>query len=79
MTEQKRTFAQIREQLHFDCVDLADKAEVNAIVVYKMLVGDPVKRWQAEDVLKALSEMTGITVTLDSVEVVLYPESGTSQ
>jgi hypothetical protein len=49
-------------------------AEVNSIVVYKMLVGDPVKRWQAEYVLQALSEMIGIIFALDTVEVVLYPD-----
>jgi hypothetical protein len=47
---------------------------VNLIVIYKMLEGDPVKRWQAEEVFKALTGMTGIHYTLDTVDIVLYPE-----
>jgi hypothetical protein len=74
MPDEKLTLAQIRDQLHFDSKDLADKAEVNLIVVYKMLVSDPVAKWQAEDVLKALSQMVGIIYTLDEVAVVLFPQ-----
>lgn len=70
----KFSFVEIRNHIQFDNVLLARIADVNLIVVYKMLVGNPIKRWQAEEVLKALTNMTGIHYTLDTVDIVLYPE-----
>jgi hypothetical protein len=74
MSEEKTTLADIWSQFHFDCKSLADKAEVNFIVVYKMVRDAPVARWQAEDMLNALSQLTGKNYSLDTVKVVLYPE-----
>lgn len=75
MSEEKTTLAGIWSRLHFDCISLANAAEVNTIVVYRMLVDKPVAKWQAEDVLNALSQITSENYSLDTVEIVLYPES----
>ncbi len=74
----KRSLRAIREQTFFDGETLANNAEVTLLVVYKMLVGDPVLRWQAEKVLQSLSEMTGGSYSLDTVEIVLLPDPETS-
>ena len=76
--ESRVPFAQIYSELRMDSTVLdnmlADMAEVTPVAVSKMRRGDPVRQWQAEDVLKALSRMTGENYTLDSVQVVLYSE-----
>lgn len=74
VTPSKFSFVELRDRIQFDNVILASIADVNLIVVYKIQEGDPVKRWQAEEVLKALTEMSGIHYTLDTVDIVLYPE-----
>ena len=83
MTEEKVPFAQIYHELRMDSAildnRLADLAEVTPVAVYKMRRGDPVMQWQAEEVLKALSQMIGIIYTLETIAVVLYPEADTSQ
>lgn len=71
VTTVKRTFAQIRSQVHFSIPELAGKAQLNTLPVYLMLLGKPVPRWQAEEVLKALSEMKNQEYSLDTVAVVL--------
>lgn len=67
----KPTFAQVRSTKHFSIVELARAAAVNTVVVYKMLLKEPVKRWQAEEVLKALSDMSKCNYSLENVNVAL--------
>ncbi|HZR42378.1 MAG TPA: hypothetical protein VFB12_19815 [Ktedonobacteraceae bacterium] len=67
----KPTFIQLREQYHFDAPSLADWADVDSKTIYNMLMRNPVHRFQAEKVLKTLSEVTGNDYTLDTVDVVL--------
>ena len=70
-----KTFADIWLSLRLDCVPLlAHRAEVNSVVIYRMIAGRPVARWQAIDVLNALSALLGLSFTLNTVEVVLSPE-----
>jgi hypothetical protein len=79
MKEGKTTFAEIqtRYPLAFKSTALADLAAVNPIVIDWMLTGQPVARWQAERVLKMLSLVTREDYTLDTVDVVLHPETVT--
>jgi len=71
MTREKKNLADIWSNTKFNSVSLAGMAEVNILVVNNMLVGKPVAKWQAEDVLKALSQLTGENYSLDTVEVIL--------
>jgi hypothetical protein len=75
MTLEKTTLEEIRETYPFDEKTLANLAEVNEIVIYWMLADEPVARWQAERVLKALALVTREEYSLDTVEVVLRPET----
>jgi hypothetical protein len=75
----KPTFADIWISLGLDCAPLlADMAEVNSVVVYKMIAAQPVRRWQAQYVLDALSALTEISFTLKTVEVILYPDESST-
>lgn len=78
MMTEKTTLASIWNTTKFNSISLAGLAQVNVIVVNNMLVGKPVVRWQAEEVLKALSQLIGEDCSLDTVEVVLYPEGETN-
>ncbi len=71
---EKATFADIWKQFRFNSISLAEKADVNIIVVNNMIESKPVARWQAEYVLGALSQVIGGDYSLDTVEVVLYPK-----
>lgn len=73
MTE-KTTLARIWDSIKFNSIALAELAQVNVIVVNNMLVDKPVARWQADDVLRALSQLTGNNYSIDTVGVVLYPD-----
>jgi hypothetical protein len=58
------------------CVEyIADLAEVNTVAVYNMFIGEPVARWQAEDVLRVISMITGGNYNLDTVRVALLEDS----
>jgi hypothetical protein len=72
--EEKTALWIIWMHTYFDCGKLADMADVTFVAVYKMLLGKPVARWQAEYVLNALSQLTGKNYSLDTVDVVLYPD-----
>ena len=74
MKEGKITLAEIKAIYPFEEMTLASLAEVNPMVIQKMLGGEPVARWQAEEVLEVLSMVTEENYSLDTVEVVLYPE-----
>ncbi len=77
MKEGKTTLAEIQTVYPsaFKNTALADIAEVNPIVIHWMLVGQPVARWQAVQVLKVLSMVTREDYTLDTVDVALYDET----
>lgn len=65
---------QLREQYHLNIADLAYKAKVGPASVYFMLLGQPIRRQDAEQVLATISTLSGQSYTLDNVEVVLIPE-----
>ena len=73
--EGKTTLAKIKEKYPFENTDLANLAEVNLLVIERMLEGKPVAHWQAVEVLKALSLVTKEDYHLDTVEVVWHPET----
>jgi hypothetical protein len=79
MKEGKIPFAEIFEELKekypFKPVHLANLADVNEIVIRWMLTEQPVAGWQAEQVLKMLALVTREEYSLDTVEVVLRPET----
>ena len=71
----KIPFKEIKANYPFEDTDLANLAEVNPIVIHKMLVGEPIARWQAIEVLKMLTMITKEHYTLDTVAVALLPET----
>jgi len=74
MKEGKTTLAEIKDRCPVRNTVLAGLAEVNPIVIFWMLTGQPVARWQAEEVLGVLSMITEENYSLDTVDVVLYSE-----
>jgi hypothetical protein len=79
MSEERVPFIQIKNMHLIDSRTLARKAEVNTVVISKMLAGDPVKKWQAEEVLNALSEMTNRMYTLMHKQVTFLGMSHTGE
>ena len=71
----KPTLYDLKVAHHFDLLELAVKAGVHDLVVYSMLTGKPVRRWQARLILTALCEITGLSYTLDMVRVVFIEEN----
>ena len=69
--EGKTTLKEIKDKYPSENTILANIAEVNPIVIQNMLAGEPVARWQAEEVLKVLSQITEEDYSLDTVDVVL--------
>lgn len=65
---------QLREQYHLSTVELAQKAKVAPDTVYFLLVGHPITRQQAEQILATISALVGQRYTLDTVQVMLLPE-----
>ncbi len=70
----KVTPLQLRERYHLQTVELACQAQVEPRVIYFMLLGYPVGRREAEQVLATISTLAGQSYTLDNVRVVLLPE-----
>jgi hypothetical protein len=68
-------FEELKEKYPFKPVHLAILADVNEIVIRWMLTEQPVAGWQAEQVLKMLALVTREEYSLDTVEVVLHPET----
>ena len=79
MEERKITLAKIKLICPFDNAVIAKIAEVNPIVIHWILIGQPVARWQAVEVLKVLSMMMKEDYRLDTVQVVLFPEAVTEE
>ena len=73
--ERKQAKAEEYASYPFEHTDLANLAEVNPIVVDRMLTDQPVARWQAIEVLRVLTMITKNDYSLDTVDVVLYPET----
>ena len=71
MGREKITLAEIKVVHPFEHTEIADLAEVNPIVIDWMLSRQPVTKWQAVEVLKVLSLVTGEDYTLNTVDVVL--------
>jgi hypothetical protein len=74
MTE-KITLEEIKKKYPFEERELAELAAVNPAVIRWMLTGQPVAKWQAIEVLKVLAMITKENYRLDTVEVVLHPET----
>ena len=70
----KLTPLQIREQYHLNIANLAQKAKVAADTVYFLMVGRPITRQQAEQILATMSTLVGQSYTLENVQVALLPE-----
>jgi hypothetical protein len=71
----KTTLQEIRKKYPFEHTDLANLAGVNPPVVDWMLEGKPVVEWQAIEVLRVLAMITKENYRLDTVEVILHPET----
>jgi len=71
----KPTLTDIRNRQYFDVSALAASAGVNEAIINRMLNGQPVQRYQAELVLSALTDELGQDYTLDTVDIVLFPET----
>ena len=65
---------QLRERYHLNIAHLAHQAKVAPDTVYFLLVGRPITRQQAEQILQTISTLVGQTYTLDNVRVALLPE-----
>ena len=65
---------QLRERYHLNIADLAYKAKVGPATVYFMLIGQPIRRQDAELILATISTLSGQSYSLDNVAVVLVPE-----
>ncbi|HZO70865.1 MAG TPA: hypothetical protein VFB60_01605 [Ktedonobacteraceae bacterium] len=70
----KLTPLQLREHYHLNIAHLAQQAKVAPDTVYFLMVGSPIARQQAEQILATISALVGQTYTLDNVRVVLLPE-----
>lgn len=70
----KITPLQLREQYHLNIAKLAHKAKVGPSTVYSMVMGYPIAREHAEQILTTISALVGQTYTLDTVQVALLPE-----
>jgi hypothetical protein len=65
----KPTLLDLREEFCFTIVELADVAEVETQIVYCMLIGRPVSRWQAKKVLLGFKRLSGKTYRLEDISV----------
>ncbi len=70
----KVTPLQLREQYHLNIAALAHQAKVGPSTVYFMMVGKPISRQHAEQILATISTLVGQTYTLENVQVALSEE-----
>ncbi len=70
----KLTPLQLRERYHLNIADLAWRAKVGPGTVYFMLLGQPIRRQDAELILATIADLSGERYTLENVEVALVPE-----
>ena len=71
----KTPLINIRAEHYFDIPELADQADVLAVTVYDMLVGNPVPHLEAEKVLAAVSRLSGTQWTLENTDITFCEES----
>ncbi len=70
----KLTPLRIREQYHLNIANLAHQAGVGPSTVYFMMMGYPIARELAEQILATMSRLAGQRYTLENVQVALLPE-----
>ncbi|HZO72735.1 MAG TPA: hypothetical protein VFB60_11075 [Ktedonobacteraceae bacterium] len=70
----KLTPLQLREQYHLNIAHLAQQTKVEPDTVYFLMVGSPIGRQQAEQILATISTIAGQPYTLENVQVALLPE-----
>lgn len=70
----KTTILDLREQYGINTVILADAADIEPEIVYAMLVGRPVARWEVEKVLQGIKRLTGSEYHMNDIDVELMPE-----
>ncbi|WP_075164512.1 hypothetical protein [Ktedonobacter racemifer] len=70
----KPTLEQIRTLFPFDVPDLARTAGVETSIVYQALLQRPIHCQDAEKILRALSNHTKLTLTLENIDMVLWDE-----
>lgn len=74
MTEKHKPL-HLREHYGLKIPQVADSAHVSPTVVYRILMGYPVYKQEANKVLQAISHFAGQEYTLENVEVALYPDN----
>lgn len=74
MTEKHKPL-HLREQYGLKIPQMASDAHVSTSIVYRILMGYPVDREEANKVLQAISHFAGQEYTLENVEVALYPDN----
>ena len=72
---QTQNIRDIRRQYDLTSRQVADAAGVDLQIEYLMEIGGMVSTTQAEQILQALSRMTGQHYTLENVEAAVYPSS----
>ena len=73
--QDRPTLLDLREQYGVSIVQLAEMSRVKPSIVYCMLLGRPVKRVDAQRVLRNFSKITGVKYVLDDVTVVLCEDA----
>ena len=71
----KPTFRDLYETYQLHLAQLAHRAGVSPRILYLMLEGQPVRHEDAKSVLETLSQQTGITYSLETVHVMLLPQT----
>lgn len=67
-SEVKQSLLQLREKHGLNLVRLAEVAGVDTKVVYEMLMGRPVSRHQAEQILQGVEKLTGVQYILNDID-----------
>jgi len=68
-TPGKTPLLNVRAEHYFDIPRLAEDANVLAVTVYNMLVGNPVPKVEAEKVLAAVTLRSGVQCTLENTDI----------
>lgn len=69
----KPTLLQLREKYGINTVVLAEAAGIEPEIVYAMLVGKPVARWEVDKVLCGFKTLTGVEYKAEDIEVAIMP------
>lgn len=65
----KMTLTELRKRHYFDIRELAWHSNVSDVVIYQMLVGEPVKRADAQMIASTLTTLIQIPVSLDQLAI----------